>query len=410
MIERMLRQGDAVTRLLLAARWTALAVAGLLLETDRFEHLDHGEGVWLLALAQTVVATAYLPFLRPHMRRLLRRVSGRRLVDDLLIAGVVDMSLALAIVFVTDGRESPFYLFAVSTLLTPAAVLGLRGTLIVGTIFVAGYLSVLSTEDGVQQPQEGTPAARFALLLAVPYALGLFAQALAANARRAAAAERRARRALQRNLELQRELEQVTRERERSRIAREIHDGIAQTLYMLVLNIEALAEAPAVEPELKRKLDGLVTLARQALFEVRNYIIDMRPLLSEEEGLTAALQNQAREFSAASGLPVSVEVTGGEGSLPPALSAALYRIAQEGLANVFRHARATAAELRLTFEDDTVTLEVRDNGVGLGDGARGRGLRHIEERAQAFAGRTEVQSAPGGGTVVRAIIPLDGQR
>jgi signal transduction histidine kinase len=96
--------------------------------------------------------------------------------------------------------------------------------------------------------------------------------------------------------------------------------------------------------------------------------------------------------------------------LPPALSAALYRIAQEGLANVFRHSQATAAELRLTFEDDAVTLEIRDDGVGLGDGARGRGLRHIEERAQSLAGRTEVESVPGGGTVVRAIIPLNGQR
>jgi signal transduction histidine kinase len=165
-----------------------------------------------------------------------------------------------------------------------------------------------------------------------------------------------------------------------------------------------------VEPELKRRLDGFVSLGRQALFEVRNYIIDLRPLLAEEEALTAALQNQAREFSTASGLPVAVEVTGSEEQLPPALSATLYRIAQEGLANVFRHSQATAAELRVTFEDDAVTLEIRDDGVGLDDRAPGRGLRHMEERAQAFSGRTEVDSAPGGGTVVRAIIPLNGQR
>jgi signal transduction histidine kinase len=409
MVVRVLRQGDAVSRLVIAARWGAWAVAALLVLTVHPRQVDHAEALLVLAFFQNVVATAYVPYLRSGVRRSLRRIAGGRRVDDLLVVSVLDMSMALAIVFVTDGKDSPFYLFAVSTLLTPAAVLGLRGTIIIGTVFLLGYLLVLSTEDGVHFPQEGSGAARFALALAVPYALALFAQGLAANARQLAAQERKTRTALQRTIELQGELERLTREHERARIAREIHDGIAQALYMLVLNMEALADQ-ATDPALKNRLDGLVTLARQALFDVRNYIIDLRPLLRDEERLTSALEHQAREFTSASGLPVAVEVTGREEQLPAGLSAALYRIAQEGLANVFRHSHATKAELRLTFDPDQVILEIRDDGVGLAAAKPGRGLQHMEERALAFTGRTEVESASGGGTVVRAIIPRSGYR
>jgi signal transduction histidine kinase len=193
---------------------------------------------------------------------------------------------------------------------------------------------------------------------------------------------------------------------ELSRIAREIHDGVAQSIYMLSLNLEAAADAASGEPEAGDRLRRLVGLAKQTLLEVRHYIFDLKPLLDGEAGIAAALRNQAREFTAVSGLPVTVEVIGDERPLAAAGSAALFRIAQEALANVYRHAGASSASLRLEFRADAVVLEVRDDGAGLPAAvAHGRGLRNMEQRARDLWGTLVVERAAEGGTVVRAVLP-----
>ncbi len=116
-----------------------------------------------------------------------------------------------------------------------------------------------------------------------------------------------------------------------------------------------------------------------------------------------------REFATVSGLPVSVAVEGAERALPVTAATALYRIAQEALANVYRHGRASEISLRLAFAESSVRLEVSDNGVGFASGDEqalsGRGLRNMRQRAAELGGTLDIASAPGQGTRIAVTIP-----
>ena len=112
------------------------------------------------------------------------------------------------------------------------------------------------------------------------------------------------------NLELERRAQQAELEavEERSRIAREIHDGIAQSIYMLSLNLETSAELAQQQREgLKERLEGLVELSKETLLEVRHYIFDLKPYLVGEKGVAGMVENQVREFNMVAGVPTSVE-------------------------------------------------------------------------------------------------------
>jgi protein-histidine pros-kinase len=124
--------------------------------------------------------------------------------------------------------------------------------------------------------------------------------------------------------------------------------------------------------------------------------------------MSSALRNQAREFTAVAGLPVSIEVVGEERTLPPATSAALYRIAQEALANVFRHAQATSVSVKLEFCSASVQLEVRDDGHGFpADSVAGRGVRNMQQRATDLWGTATIEPLTPRGTIVRASLPAN---
>jgi signal transduction histidine kinase len=213
---------------------------------------------------------------------------------------------------------------------------------------------------------------------------------------------------------LSRQKEELAAMEERSRIAREIHDGIAQSIYMLSLNLEKAAEVARDDTGMGQRLGGLVGLAKEALLEVRHYIFDLKPLLAGDASLAGTIGAQMREFSAVSGLPVELKVEGDEPRVPPAVGSSLYRITQEALANVFRHAGATAIDARLLFNGDGLALEIRDDGQGFdlasseNAASLGRGLRNIHQRAAEAGGGAEITSAPGRGTIVRVTMPLGG--
>jgi signal transduction histidine kinase len=355
------------------------------------------EGAFLLlALGQNLIAT-WIALGRDEAADR----TGR--VEDLVLFSVADMTLAMLAVYYTGGIDSPFYLFAVSTLLTPAAALGFWGMLGTAGLFIGGYVLALSTTDAdVHAPYSGSEPRSFAVFLAVPFALAILAQLLGANSRRL-------RQALDENIRLQPLREEAAAREERERISRELHDGLAQSVYMLSLNLEATADAARGDAKLRSRLDTLVALARRILLEVRQYIFDLRPLLEAESGVSDALRNQASEFSAVSGLPVSVEIDGDEGRLPIAQRAAIYRISQEALSNVFRHSQASKAAVHVAFGEDDVVLEIIDDGLGVpGEAGSGMGLRNIRERAEALHGTAEIGAAPGGGTAVRAVLPRSG--
>lgn len=204
-----------------------------------------------------------------------------------------------------------------------------------------------------------------------------------------------------------RQREELATQAERARIAREIHDGMAQSLYMLSLGLEACAEAgDAQESELGRRLRALVGISKQALWEARRYIFDLTPPVEGEHTLVAMFENLTREFETVSRVPVSLTIEGEPRRLPPTLAGTLYRIGQEALANVFKHAHATAVAVTLTFEAGSVRLFVTDDGRGLPEQPRaGYGLANIHRRAEDAGGACTIDSTPATGTRVAVELP-----
>jgi signal transduction histidine kinase len=215
-----------------------------------------------------------------------------------------------------------------------------------------------------------------------------------------------------RNIRLTEEVGRLAAEGERIRMAREIHDGIAQMVYMLSLSLETAIDRVGGDPEEQRqRLKDLTALAKNALWEVRQYIFDLRPLLSGEEGLVGAVQGQVKEFQAVADLPVDLRITGDAHQLPLATGAALYRIVQEGLGNIFRHAQASAVGIDLRFSDHEVALAIEDDGVGIGEqepgGRVGYGMGNLRRRVEDVGGTIDVQTAPGKGTRIEVRVPVE---
>ena len=215
-----------------------------------------------------------------------------------------------------------------------------------------------------------------------------------------------------RNARLTDRIGELAAEGERTRIAREIHDGIAQMIFMLTLSLETAADRAGGDDvdEQRRRLKDLTTLAKNALWEVRQYIFDLRPLLAGDEGLIGAVQGQVKEFQAVSEMPVDLRVTGDPAQLPVETSAALYRIVQEGLGNIFRHAQASSVKIELGFADDQVSLAVEDDGIGMREDDPNRrvgyGTGNLRRRVEELHGEYQVRSVPGAGTRVEVRVPI----
>ncbi|MEV0663965.1 histidine kinase [Actinomadura luteofluorescens] len=250
---------------------------------------------------------------------------------------------------------------------------------------------------------------------------GLFAPVLSSCRRLRTAREREhaAERFAERAVEAQ--------EAERSRLSREIHDGIAQRLASLGFHLSAAERAlPEHHPEGLAQIMMARRLCELAAAETRAAIGGLRPPVLDDLGLSAALATLAREAGDGSGahgaLDVTVTVEGElEDELPDHVQTALYRIAQEAVGNSLRHASANRVDLLLEHSSDRVRLKVADDGSGfsMGDvlarGGRGRrpdsyGLRGMRERAELLGGRVAVTSRPGVGTTVEAVIPIPGRR
>jgi signal transduction histidine kinase len=202
---------------------------------------------------------------------------------------------------------------------------------------------------------------------------------------------------------------------ERQRMAREIHDTLAQGLTGIITQLEATERASRRPDQWRRHLDQARALARDSLTEARRSVQALRPEPLEEAGLPDAIAHMAGRWSETSGVVSSVETTGEPRPLLAELEMTLFRVAQEALANVGKHAGASKVGLTLSYMDDTVLLDVRDDGVGFagrpggGDGRRGPsqgfGLDAMRQRLLRVAGSLEIESAPGEGTAVNARVP-----
>ncbi|MCB0016136.1 MAG: PAS domain-containing protein [Anaerolineales bacterium] len=195
---------------------------------------------------------------------------------------------------------------------------------------------------------------------------------------------------------------------ERSRIARELHDSVTQAIYSVTLYADAtrLALKDGALDIVAKNLNELRANAREAMLDMRLLIFELRPSILEEEGLVTALQTRLDSVEARSGVHADFH-TSGNRRLPLPLETELYRIAQEALTNVVRHARAKRVKVSLNLEVSQVCLEIQDDGVGFEtavDHSGGMGLRGIQERVEKIGGDLLIQSTVGKGTILHITV------
>jgi len=213
-------------------------------------------------------------------------------------------------------------------------------------------------------------------------------------------------------------VQQITRaqEDERRRTARQLHDEMSSPLLLLVQRLDMIASCthPKLPDSLKENLEDLRSQAIEALEGLRRCAQDLRPRILDDLGLIAALEWMAEDLVKNYGIDAHVEVVGTERSLPAEAQLLLFRIAQEALSNIRRHAGASMAEVKLEFQSDKVTMTISDNGKGfeLPDQIEGLasssklGIIGMYERARLLGGSLRIQSELDKGTQVVAEVPL----
>lgn len=212
------------------------------------------------------------------------------------------------------------------------------------------------------------------------------------------------------NARLHEQAKQAAVLEERNRLARELHDSVTQALYSIVLYADAtrLALAAGKQPVASENLAELRQMARQAMADMRLLLFRLHPPQLESEGLVSALQARLNAVEARAGLRIDFQVDG-RSSLPLVIEEELYRIAQEALNNVVRHARAEQVTVKLLFAEQHCTLMIQDDGVGFDPAAAqyigGVGLQSIRERVTQIGGNLSIESEPGRGTTIRVQVP-----
>ena len=337
---------------------------------------------------------------------------GRPITRGYVLAlSLMDLTIITAGIGITSRFANTFFVFYYPALMGLSLVFSSRRlSFTVVTSVVIAYVGLSVTlEPGVSYSirEEKILVGRIASMFAVVAAGNLMTRIELTRRREAVEAEREQ---AQRNLELQkkaREAELAAQE-ERHRIAREIHDGIAQSIYALSLNLETCADlAEREQGPIREQLRRLVPLAKQTLLETRHYIYDLKPLLSGESDLVAVAENQVKEFQMAAGTPTKLSVEGEPRPVSVPVATGFYRLLQEALANVLKHAHATGVNVGLAFENGTVRLSVKDDGVGFDTGGvrPGYGLENMRYRIDELGGSLSISSAPGEGTGIAVTLP-----
>jgi signal transduction histidine kinase len=220
--------------------------------------------------------------------------------------------------------------------------------------------------------------------------------------------------------DLQRSREQLVRarEEERRRIRRDLHDGLGPTLAALALNATTISELIPGNPQAAVQMaDALQQEIRGTVADIRRLVYDLRPPTLDDLGLLAAIREVVwhcadsvdRSWPTSAGMPpkIALQTPDKLPALPAAVEVAAYRIVQEALTNVVKHAHAAHCLVRLALRDDALQIEITDDGVGLpGERRAGVGLNSMRERAAELSGTCTIEVIEGGGTRVCACLPL----
>jgi signal transduction histidine kinase len=212
--------------------------------------------------------------------------------------------------------------------------------------------------------------------------------------------------------QLQRSRERLvtTREEERRRIRRDLHDGLGPALAGIAMQLDAARRLMRSDPDTAGQLlQHLREQTQAAITDIRRLVYELRPPALDDLGLTGALAQHAAACSTAGGLQVSMDTGPGLPALPAAVEVAAYRIATEAVTNVTRHAGARTATVTLTVTEGMLHVEVTDDGRGVSPANRaGIGLTSMRERAEELGGSCTLRPRPGGGSIVSAQLPLTG--
>jgi len=208
----------------------------------------------------------------------------------------------------------------------------------------------------------------------------------------------------------------ASQENERQRIASELHDSLGQRLIVInnLAQLSMRSQNKGVVPS-SETMQEISAEAALAIQETREISYNLRPFQLDRLGLTKAVEIVARTVGSASGIRITSDIDNIDNALPNDLRINFYRIVQESLNNIMKHAQATEVEIRITRNQERITLSIRDNGIGFNTANRpskgaknGFGLTGMEERAHSLGGSFRVRSAPGLGTVMIAEIPING--
>lgn len=315
------------------------------------------------------------------------------------------------------SRDVGFFAFAISGFLH-AYLLRPRPMVFVATGATSFVILAMTWEGGFPQPTPEGNAGFVVLLLIQTFLIGF--GVLGGERQTEILAQRRQdvddlEALLAENEGLQAQLVSQAREAgvhdERQRMAREIHDTLAQGLTGIITQLEAADQAGHDDTSLRRHLDTAARLARESLAEARRSVHALGPGALERGRLHDALNDLAEDWSERTGVRTSVTADAGGPALPAAAEVALLRVAQEALANVAKHAGATRAGVTLSHLDDRTVLDVRDDGCGFDtaartDGGGGFGLTSMRQRVTALGGALTVESRPGAGTAISAWVPI----
>ena len=332
------------------------------------------------------------PHWRPYVNDSLLALGGGVLVTSLIAAGhlyprIPTISLVYLLVVVALASTRGLYAASLASLL---AVLAFDYFLVPPL-----YTFVVSKFEDL-------------LTLSVFLATAVITSQLASAQRRSAEEARGRERETRLLYEQAQELAAL---QERQRLARELHDSVSQALYGISLWAHTVREAlESSEPEqAKAAIEDVLTLAEAGLAEMHALIFELRPESLETEGLVAALTKQVEALRARYKLTVVANLVD-EPDLSLEKKEALYRIAQEALHNIVKHARASNVVLRLARQEREVFLEVCDNGKGFdptGPFPGHLGVRSMRERVTKISGTLTIESAPGQGTCIRVRVPLE---
>ena len=209
---------------------------------------------------------------------------------------------------------------------------------------------------------------------------------------------------------LSRESRQAAVVAERNRLARDIHDTLAQSLTGVIVQLEAAEDAQALglDVDAARHLERAGELAREGLREARRSVHALRPVVLAEKNLCAAISEMIAKMTVGTNLCAEFTAQGAPPPLPQEWEENLLRLGQEVLTNTLRHAHASHFKVLFVFDPQTLRLELRDDGCGFDPAKRydGFGLVGIRERVESMGGELTVQSAPENGTAIFVVLPL----